>query len=301
MVVLFGKNGQLCNRLFNISAFLANGIEHNYGIVCAGFEDYYDDFENINNTVSKYGFKFTTSADKLKNRLLHFSSRVVFKASVITRRLKLSGYYQSGDINNSTFINQTKGQLLFVKGWPYWDVNNFVKHSDRLREVFKPRREYFEKVEEFIGSIPESFTRLVAVHIRLGDYKEYMNGRFYYSLEVYKKQIQALNHQLVAKGENPMFIVCSNEKIASDWGMDFSYKVSNLDAMSDLLLLSKCDYIFGPPSTFSMWASFYGKVPSTVLLEHDEVLSIEDFSPIIAPSTYANGRLLKDIFEKYSK
>jgi hypothetical protein len=31
--------------------------------------------------------------------------------------------------------------------------------------------------------------------------------------------------------------------------------------IEDLYALASCDYIIGPPSTFSQWASFYGNVP----------------------------------------
>jgi hypothetical protein len=37
--------------------------------------------------------------------------------------------------------------------------------------------------------------------------------------------------------------------------------MSRGSAVEDLYSLARCDYLLGPPSTFSLWASFYGNVP----------------------------------------
>jgi hypothetical protein len=41
--------------------------------------------------------------------------------------------------------------------------------------------------------------------------------------------------------------------------------------------LASCDYIVGPPSTFSLWASFYGQVPLCFLQKPDEPLALANF------------------------
>jgi hypothetical protein len=41
--------------------------------------------------------------------------------------------------------------------------------------------------------------------------------------------------------------------------------------------LASCDYIVGPPSTFSLWASFYGQVPLCFLQKPDEFLALANF------------------------
>jgi hypothetical protein len=47
--------------------------------------------------------------------------------------------------------------------------------------------------------------------------------------------------------------------------------------VNDLWTLSKCDFVFGPPSTFSQWASFYGKVPLLHLRGNDDRIEVEKF------------------------
>ncbi|MCW3058345.1 MAG: hypothetical protein JWQ02_166, partial [Capsulimonas sp.] len=41
--------------------------------------------------------------------------------------------------------------------------------------------------------------------------------------------------------------------------------------------LSECDYILGPPSTFTAWASFYGQKPLYKILEPEAAVSLDDF------------------------
>ena len=64
---------------------------------------------------------------------------------------------------------------------------------------------------------------------------------------------------------------------------DFSdINIANLNKskpVEDMYSLSKCDYIIGPYSSFSAWASFYGEVPYC-MLERRKEISLSDFSVV---------------------
>src|SRR5256885_16731419 len=47
--------------------------------------------------------------------------------------------------------------------------------------------------------------------------------------------------------------------------------------VTDLCALSKCDFIAGPPSTFTQWASFWGDVPLYSIDSPTAPISAEDF------------------------
>ena len=53
--------------------------------------------------------------------------------------------------------------------------------------------------------------------------------------------------------------------------------------------MSLADYIMGVPSTFSMWASFYGKVPLRILQYKDEKVQLNQFSAIVSQNEFENG------------
>ena len=49
-------------------------------------------------------------------------------------------------------------------------------------------------------------------------------------------------------------------------------------SVGDLYALARCDYIFGPVSTFSQWASFYGDKPLFHLHESNDRVERERFT-----------------------
>jgi len=57
------------------------------------------------------------------------------------------------------------------------------------------------------------------------------------------------------------FFVCSDEPRFREEFAGLTVGIGGRSPLEDLCTLSECDYILGPPSTFSQWASFYGGRP----------------------------------------
>ena len=55
-------------------------------------------------------------------------------------------------------------------------------------------------------------------------------------------------------------------------------KISQLGVEEDHWLMSQCDYLIGPPSTFSMWASFMGKTKFYHIYSPEETITLDKFS-----------------------
>ena len=49
-------------------------------------------------------------------------------------------------------------------------------------------------------------------------------------------------------------------------------------AVEDQWMMSQCDYLMGPPSTFSAWASFMGKVPIARMWSTEYRIKVDDFA-----------------------
>jgi hypothetical protein len=62
-------------------------------------------------------------------------------------------------------------------------------------------------------------------------------------------------------GERVSFLVCSDEPRRQDEFPGLSVGFGPGSPMGDLYSLAKCDYILGPSSSYSQWASFYGNKP----------------------------------------
>jgi ADP-heptose:LPS heptosyltransferase len=121
---------------------------------------------------------------------------------------------------------------------------------------------------------------IIGVHIRRGDYKVWAGGKYYYDDETYISFIKQMSNLFQHK--RILFAVCSNEEldhakyeaIESD-SLKLWFPKQNF--INELYLLSKCDRIIGPPSTYSHWASFYGNVPCLHLTERGHVIELSEF------------------------
>jgi hypothetical protein len=82
-------------------------------------------------------------------------------------------------------------------------------------------------------------------------------------------------HELVAQfpGRRLAFLICSDEPRHENEFPGLTVGFGPGSQMGDLHALARCDWILGPLSTFSMWASFYGNKP--LLLLRDSAARVE--------------------------
>lgn len=81
--------------------------------------------------------------------------------------------------------------------------------------------------------------------------------------------------------DNIVFFVSSNEKINPQLFNDINYFILNNNGpINDLYGLSKCNKIIAPPSTYSRWASFWGKKPICRINKKNERVYDNDFNVI---------------------
>ena len=87
--------------------------------------------------------------------------------------------------------------------------------------------------------------------MRQGDYKHHFNGKFFLTDEEYKAIIDKINKQFP---EYRIFVAC--EELKDDFQLSNAV-VSFQNPALNLCILSCCDLLVGPPSTFLTWAAFY--------------------------------------------
>lgn len=147
--------------------------------------------------------------------------------------------------------------LTIVHGWTELrDIEAMKRHGDVIRRYFafpsclklKPRTSPDEVI--------------VGIHKRRGDYKIWQGGRYYYQDETYNRVMNEMT--LCMNGRPVRFEIFSDEN-------------SVRAAEEDQHLMAQCDYLIGPPSTFSAWASFMGKTPLLHLMTADQEVRLEDF------------------------
>ena len=154
--------------------------------------------------------------------------------------------------------------LTVVHGWT--ELRNFEamkKYGDEIRKMFAPA------VYECLAA---KNANLVGVHVRRTDYREWQNGKYWFGNEVYERVIDEMQEAL----GDARFVVFTDEPESLSPNLAKLNEPSTT-AEQDQYLMSKCDYLIGPPSTFTSWASFMGKVPLLHLESSEQNVRMEDF------------------------
>lgn len=271
MVVLYSKEGQLANRLWQAAHFLANAIEYKYRLLHVGFSDYIEHFrESIDGIGSNISVKFVDEKEMAFSEVLLF--RYISISEQIAGGLKLQLpfirriYFLEFSavtyaISRPSFIKLCKRNIVLVDGWFFDDKEALMKQADFVRKTFTPNKIYKENINAIFQGFFLKYDIVVGVHIRRKDYRTYRNGTWFYSDEDYVlfiKKVQALTS---FQNKSVAFFICSDEKINYSVFSHLNIIKSTSNIIEDLYTLSMCHYVIGPPSTYSAWASFYGKVP----------------------------------------
>jgi hypothetical protein len=169
-----------------------------------------------------------------------------------------------------------KRKLLFVLGWEFRDRACLFRHQDAVRDFFRPNDEHVENIDKLITTARTGVDVLVGIHIRQGDFATYQGGEFFYSIPQYYEIMQRLDKLFSQR--RVRFLVCSMEPVHASSFPHLRVLCGTGHPIEDMYALARCDYLAGPPSTFSAWASFHGKVPWWPLMTADQYLSFQYLS-----------------------
>ena len=203
---------------------------------------------------------------------------------------------------------------IVVSGWYARWYDLFLKYRDEICDLFTIDPQYTLRVTEWMkeqesaAETTEQPLRL-GVHIRRGDYAEWHGGQFYYSDEVYADFISRFvslmpgrRVEVYIAGNDPNLSLSSLTPTATvpdgspsgssssrpsplgePEGANSSLTHLHLlrgNAVEDLFMLSQCDYIIGPPSTYSLVAAMYRDIQLCRMdLVESNALTLQDFHP----------------------
>ncbi len=171
----------------------------------------------------------------------------------------------------------TMSNRILLSNWLFKYYSGVTKHQEYVRSKLAFKDELIAASKTFIETIlrEHSNSKLIGVHVRRGDYATWLNGKYYYSTPTYYSKLVEIA-DLVLKS---IFLINSNELI--DFNNEDKYTIyyCNGSTIEDLHSLSCCDYIMGPPSTFSGWAAFMGSSPLFFIQNTDKIKSMDLFEP----------------------
>jgi hypothetical protein len=287
MIILRDKPGQMCNRLWSFSFFIAYGLKHNINIYIPNLKEYESLFENLNQFRN---IKFNLSENRRTEKLIRFLVLFIYlfnklKIGILLRIFNIC----FPDNNHLDKSYLAKNRIYYINSWKHKkDYESIVEFKPEIISLFTPKKEFREKADKLFPKLNSMYDILIGVHIRRGDYLNFHNGSYYFDDSVYSRLMNMLASKPGTKKVG--FFISTNEVINPEKFKDLNiHLLDNSLGIEDLYALSKCDYIMGPPSTFSMWASFYGSVPLKLIEDENETFSYDDFSVIRYQNTFENG------------
>jgi Glycosyl transferase family 11 len=297
MLVVASKPGQLGNRLFQFASLVGGAREHGFRVANPAFDEYAELFEATRRDLfCRYPPRasFVRGGARLRRLLYllcYYAARALVRLRVDAERLRAVAldWDERLELSDPTFLSRVRpGQLFFLQGWLIRDERAVERHAGAIREFLRPRAEFVENVSSLVGRARGEADILVGVHIRHGDYRTYQGGKYFYGLDAYAALMKAAE-ELFA-GRRVRFLVCSNAEHDAETFARFRHTRGTGHVVEDLYALARCDYLLGPPSTFSMWASFYGDVPLYTVEDPQRRPRLEDFAvygsrpPALAPA-----------------
>ena len=281
MILLTDKPGQLGNRLWAFTPFISFALSRKKKIFIIFFNDYMELFENL---------KIYTNVvflDK-KHIIYRIFSYAGFLASFFNVLNKIIVLFYRKDYFK--YLQKSRFIALRSRKYPKPDMKFLYEQHSKIKILFQPANRNVSKVDSVFYKKRKEFDVIIGLHIRRGDYKDFKNGNYFYDDDTYINIINQLSN--IHKGKNIGFFICSDSPVKVE-----KYRLYNVfmlkvpSIIEDLYALSKCDYIVGAPSTYSMWASFYGKVPLYQIREKHPKVNFKDFSVVVEQNKFENGNV----------
>jgi len=166
-------------------------------------------------------------------------------------------------------------RYLLLDGWHLRVPELTRKYHDTLVKKYTIRDELLPR-EPLFGTWSQD-KKYVAVHIRRGDYRNFLGGQYFYDWAVYRQAMTAIEKNIREAFHCPTAFLIFSDEPAEVMKAE-NVTISHYPWYLDHVLMSRCDYIFGPPSTFSAWASYVGKTSYYHLENRDDItMSLERF------------------------
>lgn len=271
--MIFARDkSQMCNNLLQFAHVYAWAREHNRDVMSMRFS-------------YKYPF-FRIS----KSKYASFPMYLMAKWGAALKILPTASFKHADCDTAALERKMLAHKHIVVSGWNVRFYDLFLKYRQEICQLFEinakhtvPVKEKMSKAE--VGAVEP--LRL-GLHIRRGDYAEWKNGIYFYDDETYAAYVRQFA-SLFPKRDIHVYIATNDNTVSEERFqrmVDVSCKQTRVHFFSgtgieDLFMLSECDYIIGPPSTYSLVAAMYKNLPlcrmDTVEAENMQKTDFKDF------------------------
>lgn len=286
-VLVARPEGQLGNRVFQAAAFQAAAWEMGFSLLNPALGPYAKFFPALAEDffcrpgqelpMARWRLLFCRTIDALTSHAFH----PVWAAggcAVLDIAASHDGSEEDYDLCSNGFQRILScHRLVIAKGWKFRAHAALKSRRKDVVRLFTPHSGIRGEVERHIARARSGCDILVGLHVRRGDYANWLGGKFFYGLDAYADWLKAAN--ALWSDKKVGFLICSNESVDDLLRLPGVSASAGLGApITDLYTLAACDFLIGPPSTFTLWASFYGGAPLHMLMEKDQQIQIAGFA-----------------------
>lgn len=271
MIYSIQCSGQMCNRILWFAHALATAIDLKANILHP-FGKEIRSFSDLN----------PEAIPEIKIRCFNWG-RCIPVDVLHGWMLNLPGMrekYTESCVNRCRDWREQGRKNLLLWNWHFRNTEAIARHREKIVAFLRAKALHCARPNKIIGRLRDDGVIVVGVHIRRGDYKTAM-PQFYYDDATYLRIMRELTGSL---GDRVKFVAVSNEPVDMAFfrahGLDLTEASGT--PQEDVVTLSLCDYIVGPPSTFSWWAAYYGDKPRLSLRNRDDEVSLDKFAKVAA-------------------
>ena len=287
-VIIASKAGRLGNRLFLSAYFMANSLARGYRLMNPALGEYAPMFEgSASDPLCRFPEVYCNTdpdfAAQCRGLILNCVESFGWfpgtgwlpGITTIDIRKSHDACDLVYDLCSEEFGTLHPSAKIFVNGWKFRDDLNLVKYHALICSYFTPVATIRRQAEKVLSDARQRGDKVIGVHIRQGDYRGWKNGSHYFETEQYAhwmREAEALYPE-----QRVVFLICSSDLVDPEPFVGAETLWGPGSVTGDLHALSLCDGIIAPPSTFSTWASFYGRVPLCMLQNHLQKITPHDF------------------------
>lgn len=311
LIIFTNGGGRLSKQLLNQAHLMAWVMEKNLGLVNIPFMSYRSDYPYFQNIpvygfgesdrrlscifsiIQKIGSKLGIKGQRRYQKSLKYCHRIIskFKGDWLDIRTKdynnKKFHHTSINLCSQEFNESIEGKkVILLSGWNIRGWDYLRKHQDRIRKMFEPCLELTSNSKQLLIEIRGKSDVVIGVFIRRGDYRTWMDGKYFFDISNYNNWMTQIQDQL--QGKTVAFLISCEEKIpnnsfSNNVNVFYSSGSANKSgtATQAQYELSQCDYILTVPSTFSAWSSFMGNKPILPVVSSEQQININDIIPSI--------------------
>ncbi|MDA3924624.1 MAG: hypothetical protein PF904_08000 [Kiritimatiellae bacterium] len=244
MIIYPNQGAGMCNRLHAAANLIAHSESTGNPALICSLSLYNTLFEGL----PEKGFYFHHPQSVRKSKLRCPLSFI------------RSGSFPPGEIHFSVpaVVKAENAALMLFVGWRFRDDDALKTYSSVVRRIFTPVESCRSNITKVLSGLRSRCDRVVGVHIRRRDYKDFNGGIWYFDDTFYRSVMQIAVSQFPGRTG---FVIASDEPVDLNEFSEFDVESAVGDPVGDLYSLAASDMIMGPPSTYSSWASFYGDIP----------------------------------------